>query len=57
MVEPYKHIVVVHVAILFGAALVLWAGNSMPLLMIMVIGKYLIDLREIRCAGKSVQTS
>lgn len=47
MVEPYKHIVVVHLAILLGAFFVLLAGNSLFILLIMVIGKYMIDLREI----------
>jgi len=48
MGEPYKHIVVVHIGILGGAFLSVALGNPIGVLMIIVIGKLLIDLREIR---------
>jgi hypothetical protein len=48
MAEPYKHIVVVHLAILGGAFLIIGAGSPLPLLLLMIVGKLLIDLREVR---------
>lgn len=53
MGEPYKHIVVVHIGILGGAFLSLALGNPMGVLLIIVVGKLLIDLREIRGRGKA----
>ena len=47
MLEPYKHIVVVHLAVLFGAMLALWSNNAWPVLLLVVLGKMLLDLREI----------
>lgn len=48
MGEPYKHIVVLHLGILLGAFLSIALGHSLGVLVIIVIGKLLIDLREIR---------
>ena len=48
MGEPYKHIVVVHIGILGGAFASLALGNPVGVLVIIVVGKLLIDLREIR---------
>jgi hypothetical protein len=46
MSEPYKHIVVVHLGIILGAFLSLALGNAIGVLLIIVLGKFLIDLRE-----------
>jgi hypothetical protein len=48
MGEPYKHIVVVHLGILFGAFLAVALGNAIGVLLIIVAGKFLIDLREVK---------
>jgi len=47
MSEPYKHIVVIHIAIIFCGFLVMTLGNAMPLLLGIVLGKAGIDLRTI----------
>ena len=44
MAAPYPRIVVLHIAILFGAFLIMTLGNSTFLVMILVVGKILIDL-------------
>ena len=44
MFAPYPRIVVLHLAILFGAFLVMALGTSVFLVMILVVGKILIDL-------------
>jgi hypothetical protein len=44
MFTPYPRIVVLHLAILFGAFLVMALGSSLFLVMILVVGKILIDL-------------
>ena len=48
MAEPYKHIIVLHVGILLGAFLALLLGQPIGILIIIVIGKLIIDLREVR---------
>jgi hypothetical protein len=47
MKEPYKYIVVVHLAILLGAALAMIWSNPWPVLLLIVAGKLWLDLREI----------
>jgi hypothetical protein len=47
MSEPYKHIVVVHIAIILCGFLVMTLGNAMPLLLGIVLGKAALDLMEI----------
>ena len=47
MQEPYKHIVVVHIAIIFGMFLAMILQNPWPVLCLIVIGKFVIDLRDI----------
>jgi len=47
MSEPYKHIVVVHIAIILCGFLVMTLGHAMPLLLGIVLGKAALDLREI----------
>ena len=44
MGAPYPRIAVLHLAILFGAFLVMALGSSLFLVMILVVGKILIDL-------------
>lgn len=48
MTEPYKHIVVVHVAIILCGTLVMALGSTLPLLVGIVVGKLAIDLRDLR---------
>lgn len=48
MAAPYKHIIVLHVGILFGAFISITLGNPIAILVIIVIGKLLIDLRALR---------
>lgn len=55
MSEPYKHIVVVHIGILGGAFASVALGNPIGVLLIIVIGKLLIDLREIRGGDRQVE--
>lgn len=47
MMEPYKHIVVVHVAIILGAGLAMFWNNTWPVLLLIVVGKLVLDLWEI----------
>lgn len=47
MQEPYKHIIVVHIAIIVGMFFAMILKNPMPVLGLIVIGKFVIDLREI----------
>jgi hypothetical protein len=47
MQEPYKHIIVVHIAIIIGMFFAMILKNPMPVLGLIVIGKFMIDLREI----------
>lgn len=44
MTAPYKRIVVLHIAILFGGWGALALGSPLPLLLILVVGKTLLDL-------------
>lgn len=44
MFAPYPRIVVLHVAILFGAFAIQGLGSTVPLLVILVVGKTAIDL-------------
>ena len=48
MVEPYKHIVVVHVALIAGGFLAVSMNNAIPVLVLIVVGKLLLDLRAVR---------
>lgn len=44
MGEPYGRVVVLHLAILFGGLAVQFLGNPLPLLVLLVIGKTVLDL-------------
>ncbi len=44
MTRPYGRIMVMHVAVIFGAGLVTAVGNALPMLIVLVIGKVFIDL-------------
>ena len=57
MKEPYKHIVVVHLAILFGAALAMLWSNPWPVLLLIVVGKLVLDLREVWSRSQSKVSS
>lgn len=45
MQRPYGRIVAMHMAIVFGAGLVMWLGTPLPILMILIVAKILLDLR------------
>ena len=45
MHRPYGRIVVMHVSIIFGAGLVIWLGNPLPVLLVLVVAKTVLDLR------------
>jgi len=44
MLRPYGRIVVMHLAILFGAGFIMFLGSPLPMLLILIIGKTLIDM-------------
>ncbi len=44
MLRPYGRIVVMHLAILFGAGFIMLFGSPLPMLLILIIGKTLIDV-------------
>jgi hypothetical protein len=45
MQRPYGRIVAMHVAIVFGAGLVMWLGNALPMLVVLILAKTAMDLR------------
>lgn len=45
MQRPYGRIVVMHVAIVVGAGLVDWFGSPMPLLLVLIAAKTVLDLK------------
>ena len=45
MHRPYGRIVVMHISIIFGAGLVIWLGNPLPILLVLVVAKTVLDLR------------
>jgi len=45
MNRPYGRIVAMHIAIVFGAGLVMWLGTPLPILMILIVAKIALDLR------------
>lgn len=61
MAAPYRRVVVLHVAILFGAWAAEALGSPLPLLVFLIVGKCLLDLhlhlREHRLAWRSLWTS
>jgi hypothetical protein len=53
MAAPYGRIVVLHIAILFGAFATMAFGNSVFLLILLIIGKIIIDAKfHLRCHSK-----
>ena len=46
MFQPYGRIIITHVAITIGAGLALVLGHALPVLMILIVGKILIDLHR-----------
>jgi hypothetical protein len=48
MFSPYPRIVVLHLAILFGAFLAAVLGNPTPILVILVLGKTAMELMLAR---------
>jgi len=45
MQRPYGRIVALHIAIVFGAGLVLWLDSPLPMLSILIAAKIVLDLR------------
>lgn len=45
MRRPYGRIVTMHLTIIFGGFLVVWLGNPLPMLLVLVIAKSVYDLR------------
>ena len=45
MGRPYGRIVVLHVAVLFGAALVQWLGSPVVMLLVLIAAKTVLDLK------------
>ena len=45
MHRPYGRIVAMHVAIVFGAGLVMWLGSPLPMLLILIVAKTILDIR------------
>lgn len=53
MVEPYKNIVVVHVGIVLGGIVAMATGNPVPVLVLIIIGKLILDWRGVTKAIKA----
>ena len=45
MQRPYGRIMAMHFAIVLGAGMVMWLGTPLPMLMILIVSKILLDLR------------
>lgn len=45
MHRPYGRIVAMHLAIVFGAGLVMWLGSPLPMLLILIAAKTALDMR------------
>lgn len=45
MHRPYGRIVAMHIAIVFGAGLVMWLGTPVPILLILIVAKIVLDIR------------
>jgi len=45
MSRPYGRIIVMHVAIIFGAALIQWLGSPVMMLVVLIAAKIVLDLR------------
>lgn len=45
MHRPYGRIIVMHLAIVFGAGFVMWLGSPLPMLLILIVAKTVLDIR------------
>ena len=45
MHRPYGRIMAMHLAIVFGAGLVMWLGSPLPMLLILIVAKTVLDIR------------
>ena len=45
MQRPYGRIVAMHIAIVFGAGLVMWLGSPLPILIILIVAKTTMDMK------------
>lgn len=57
MSRPYGRIIVLHVAIIIGAALVEWLGSPVSMLVVLVIAKIALDLRLHLAEREQFQTA
>ena len=48
MFEPYKNIIALHIAIVFGAGLAMAFEGAWPVLALIVVGKLVMDFRTLR---------
>jgi hypothetical protein len=55
MTRPYGRIVVLHLAIIIGAALIQWLGSPMSMLVVLVVAKIVLDLRFHRAERDQFQ--
>ena len=46
MMTPYKRILVLHITIIIGGGLAQMLGSPLPALLVLIVGKTLLDLRE-----------
>jgi hypothetical protein len=45
MTRPYGRIFVLHVTVLFGAALIQWLGSPVTMLVVLIAAKIVLDLK------------
>ena len=45
MQRPYGRILVMHIAIILGAGLIMWAGTPLPMLLVLIGAKIVLDLK------------
>ena len=63
MTRPYGRIVVMHVAVMLGAALIQWLGSPVAMLLVLIVAKIALDLklhaseREIFAPDKTSSTA
>ena len=48
MGEPYKHIIILHVAIIAAGGLILLFPSALPLLVLVAVGKLALDLKSLK---------
>ena len=56
MFRPYGRIVVLHIGIIFGGLLIQWFGSPMPMVILLMIGKTLLDIASHSISHKISQS-